>query len=423
MKLKAHKLLAIVGPGILVAATGVGAGDLSTGTIVGSKLGVAVLWAVVLGAAIKFLLSEGLARWQLATGTTLLEGSVTHLGRAVQWIFLAYLLIWSYFVGSALMSACGVTAHAMLPIMSPEADKILYGLLHSAAAVVLVRMGGYRLFSKIMGVCIAVMFVVVVAIAIALQPSWSSIGTGIVWPTIPKFSGDGLVWTVALMGGVGGTLTVLCYGYWIREEGRQGDKALKTCRIDLAVGYAATALFGMAMVVIGSQLDAIEGTGVKLVANVATQLQKQLGGHVGHVAKWAFLVGAWGAVFSSLLGVWQSVPYVFADFWQLRRAPEPGASPRAVNTRCLPYQGYLFAIAIIPAIGLWTSFVTVQKYYAVFGALFMPMLAVALLILNGKTPLVGTRHRNSLLTTLLLWGTIGLFALAFWFKAQKVLFS
>ena len=37
------KLLAIIGPGILVAATGVGAGDLATGALAGSKLGVALL--------------------------------------------------------------------------------------------------------------------------------------------------------------------------------------------------------------------------------------------------------------------------------------------------------------------------------------------------------------------------------------------
>ena len=40
-------LLAMIGPGILVAATGVGAGDLATGALTGSRLGVAVLWAVV----------------------------------------------------------------------------------------------------------------------------------------------------------------------------------------------------------------------------------------------------------------------------------------------------------------------------------------------------------------------------------------
>ena len=56
--------LAVVSPGLLVAATGVGAGDLATAAFTASRLGVAVLWAVVLGAFLKYVVNEGLARWR-----------------------------------------------------------------------------------------------------------------------------------------------------------------------------------------------------------------------------------------------------------------------------------------------------------------------------------------------------------------------
>src|SRR5690606_30533990 len=94
-------LLAIIGPGLLLAATGVGSGDLATASIVGGMLGVGVLWAVLVGAFLKFVVTEGLARWQLASGETLLEGMVRRLGPIVVWLFLPYLLLWSFFVGSA----------------------------------------------------------------------------------------------------------------------------------------------------------------------------------------------------------------------------------------------------------------------------------------------------------------------------------
>ena len=94
MKLK--KLIAI-GPGLLLAATGVGGGDLATGTFVGSLLGTAVLWAVVVGAFMKFVTTEGLARWQLVTGNTFLEGLVDKMGPAVSWVFLPYLLLFFFF--------------------------------------------------------------------------------------------------------------------------------------------------------------------------------------------------------------------------------------------------------------------------------------------------------------------------------------
>ncbi len=55
-----------------------------------------------LGAFLKFVLTEGLARWQLTTGQTLLQGVVQHLGRSAAWLFLVYLVIWSVAVGRAL---------------------------------------------------------------------------------------------------------------------------------------------------------------------------------------------------------------------------------------------------------------------------------------------------------------------------------
>ncbi len=411
------RLLSILGPGILVAATGVGAGDLATGALAGSKLGVAVLWVVVLGAGLKFLLTEGLTRWQLATGTTLLEGCVTHLGRPVQWFFLAYLFLWSFFVGSALMGACGVTAHAICPVFQEAAHaKIFFGVLHSALAVVLVKLGGYRLFEKVMSVCIAVMFVVVVATAVALVPSWTAIATGLVVPKIPQIQSQGIPWTVALMGGVGGTVTVLCYGYWIREEGRHSADDLKVCRLDLATAYVMTALFGIAMVIIGSTIE-ISGRGAGLVVDLAARLTDTL----GPAAKWAFLLGAWGAIFSSLLGVWQSVPYLFADFWGLMRTPRDAGRRHTVDTRSRPYQAYLLAIATIPAAGLWISFQQAQKIYAIVGALFIPMLAVVLLILAGQTRLVGRANRNSPLVSILLIAILAFSMLFLWLRIQATL--
>lgn len=418
--MKLQKLLVIVGPGILVAATGVGAGDLATGAFTGSKLGVAVMWAVVVGAFLKYVLNEGLTRWQLATGQTLLEGCVTHLGRIFQWAFLAYLLVWSYFVASALLSACGAVSHAIFPLISPQADKILYGIIHSAVAVFLVSLGGYKLFEKVMTVCIGIMFLVVVSTAVALHPPLGDVASGLFWPTIPEWNNGGLAWTIALLGGIGGTLTVLCYGYWIREEGREGTEDLKTCRIDLATGYVMTALFGLSMLVIGSQMPPLEGGGSKLLVNLAEGLQEPFG-RFGPTVGWVFLLGAWGAVFSSLLGVWQSIPYLFADFWNLRaQAGNTDSEKLKVDTKSWAYRGFLYTIATVPASGLWlASFEAAQKTYAVVGALIIPALALILLILNNRTSLVGRQYRNRWPTNVILGVALLFFVYAGWVGIQE----
>jgi Mn2+/Fe2+ NRAMP family transporter len=401
----------IVLPGLLVAATGVGAGDLATAAFAGGQLGVAILWAVIVGAALKFVLTEGLARYQLVTGQTLLEGCSHHLGLPFQVLFTIYFFCWSFFVGAALMAACGVTAHALLPWFDdPARAKLWLGLAHSAVGLVLVWVGGYKLFERIMGVCIALMFVTVIVTAVRLLPDAGGVMRGLVWPAIPRFGEEGLGWTIALLGGVGGTLTVLVYGYWIREAGRAGARDITVCRIDLATGYAATALFGLAMVVIGSTV-VVEGSGAGLVVSLGQRLQATL----GPVAGALFLVGAWGAVFSSLLGVWQSVPYVFADF----AAHVRGHAGMPVDTRSRWYRGYLLVLATVPALGLVVDFRTMQQYYAVFGACFMPFLAGVLLYLNGPWGPLPKARQNRLATSVLLVASLGVFLLALVYEARQ----
>ncbi len=375
-------LLAIIAPGILVAATGVGAGDLATASFAGSHLGLAILWAVVLGGVLKMVLTEGLARWQLATDSSFLEGVAKHSHPIVGWLFLPYLLLWSFFVGSALMSACGVTLHAIFPVFNDASEaKIVFGVLCSLIGLGLVLVGGFKLFERIMAVCIALMFSIVLVTAALLWPGTEAVLSGLFSPSIPDADGQGITWTIALIGGVGGTLTMLCYGYWIKEKGRQGVEAIRTCRIDLSVGYAMTILFGIAMVIIGSTVE-IDGKGAGLLVTLADRLEEPL----GPIGRWLFLIGAFGAVFSSLLGVWQAIPYLFADIWRLFLSPNPSSQ---VSERGMPYRSFLIAIAIIPMAGLAISFQEIQKFYAVIGAAFIPLLAMALLVMNGRKKWLG----------------------------------
>lgn len=400
------RFFALVGPGVLIAATGVGAGDLATAAISGSKLGLAVLWAALLGTFFKYVLTEGLARYQLASGETLLQGAMTRLGPVPRVLFGAYLLLWTFFVANSLMSAAGIALHAMLPVFAKASTgQIVFGALQSLVGLALVRWGGFAVFEKVMGVCIGVMFVVVLTTAVMLRPDVPALVRGLFIPSVPAEPVDSLQWTIALMGGIGGTLTVLCYGYWIREKDRHGPSFLSHCRIDLATGYVMTGLFGVAMVVIGTQIQ-VQGKGARLIVELAESLR----GPMGPWGRWAFLLGAWGAIFSSLLGVWQSVPYVFTDYLGLLHTRK-GEAPPEVRTSSRPYKAYLYAIALVPMLGLWMPFSQIQKVYAIFGAAFMPLLALCLLLLNGRL-LPDAKLRSHWTTQALLVGILLFFAWA-----------
>jgi hypothetical protein len=78
------------------------------------------------------------------------------------------------------------------------------------------------------------------------------------------------------------------------------------------------------------------------------------------------------------------------------------------DTRGLPYRAFLVALGLASIAGLFSGFIRIQMVYAVLGALFIPMLALALLVLNGRRGSMGAL-RNGSLARIALLGSLGLF--------------
>ncbi len=380
---KILKFLKIISPGVIIAMAGVGVGDLATASLVGSRLGESVLWAVILGAFMKFFITEGCARWQLTTGTSILEGCMTNLGIWFKVPFIIYFVFWSYFVSAALISACGVAMTAIMPLFG-EHSKLIYGMIHSLIAGVLIWRGGFKLFARIME-CSAVLLFITVIISVSQFDFGAEVFRGMLVPSIDMANTQAVSWIVALIGGVGGTLTVICYCYWIKEVGRNSVDDIKTCRIDLGVGYALTALFGMAMVILGSKVDLDSSKGFNILLNISEVLKVQSGSWASN----CFLIGAWGAVFSSMMGVWQAAPYILTDFVSQGKAEMKDAHKNKY------YKLWLLFIVFVPMLSLFINFSSVQKYYSYFGALVVPFLTSILLILNRKKFVAEYRNKPS----------------------------
>ncbi|MEE8342581.1 MAG: Nramp family divalent metal transporter [Gammaproteobacteria bacterium] len=409
---KNRRLFSRIGPGIVVAATGIGAGDLIAASVAGARYGTVILWAAVLGAVMKFAMNEGLARWQLVTGTTMLEGWIHRLPNIVSGYFLFYLLIWSFVVAGALIAACGLAAHALFPYIPVPA----WGVAHSLAAAVLVIAGRYRLLEPLMKFFVALMLAVILACAVLVAPDWREITFNLLRPTVPQGS---VVFILGVMGGVGGSVTMLSYGYWIREKGWRGKESLSQSRVDLAIAYGLTGVFGIAVMIIsaGVQPDVVIGN--KMVLEVANYM----GTIAGPVGKWCFLIGFWGAVFSSMLGVWQGIPYLFTDFVQTRKAYIQGGTPVDVDTCSRLYRGYLAYLSIPPMVLLlFGKPVWLVVVYAVAGAFFMPFLAGLLLYMNSRKGWLN-EYKNgwgtNTLLTLSLLVFVGLFVIELLTRIQQ----
>ncbi|MGX1796936.1 Nramp family divalent metal transporter [Streptomyces albidoflavus] len=380
-----------IGPGIVVAATGVGAGDLVATLIAGSKFGYTLLWAAVIGCLVKISLAEATGRWHLATGRTIFEGWRS-LGRWTTWYFAVYIVVWGFVYGATAMSSSALPIVALFP---DGPGLKVWAVITGILGLVFVWFNRYAVFEKVMTVMIGVMFVVVVYVAVRVGPSLPKTFAGLV-PALPDGS---LLYTLGIVGGVGGTITMAAYGYWVNAKGWTTTGWMKVMRLDNRVAYVTTGIFVVAMLIIGAELlhstNIVLTSGDKGLVDLGDVLEQRFGSATATL----FLVGFFATSFSSLIGVWHGVSLMFADFVERLRkeavraeAAEAGGAAEVAKgerEKSVPFRAYLLWLTFPPMALLFLD----QPFglvlvYGVLGAFFMPFLAFTLIALlnSRRTP-------------------------------------
>jgi Mn2+/Fe2+ NRAMP family transporter len=363
-----------LGPGLILASAGIGAGDVVVASVTGINFGTTLLWAVALTAALKFVLTEALARWQLATGETITRAWVTRFPRWVSLLFAAYLLFWTFLVGASLSSACGIAGASLFPALSVP----WWGAIHAAFAALLVALNRYSRFQKLIKILVAIMAACVLLCAFLAAPPPLAVLTGLVWPRLPASGGGAAL--LALLGGIGGSVTVICYAYWLRAEGWSGPTKLSVVRSDVRLAYVFTGAFGVALCLIAAGVHAHDAAGPRIALEIAARLRDV----AGPAARWVFLLGFWATVFAAMLGVWQGVPSIYVDLVGAWRQQPPTAENRPA------YLGALAWLAGPPLVLLWFKQpVAIVVAFSIAGAFFMPFLAATLLYLNNRRTWLG----------------------------------
>ncbi|MEU1292405.1 Nramp family divalent metal transporter [Streptomyces sp. NPDC005840] len=375
-----------IGPGIVVAATGVGAGDLVATLIAGSNFGYTLLWAAVVGCLVKISLAEAAGRWHLATGRTLFDGWAS-LGRWTTWFFCVYVVVWGFVYGAAAMSSSALPLQALFPgVMDLKAWAVACGLV----GLVFVWFNKYAVFEKVMTVLVGVMFVVTVYLAIRVTPHLGQALAGLL-PVLPDEK-DSILNTLGLIGGVGGTVTLAAYGYWVNAKGWTDTGWMRVMRLDNRVAYLTTGIFVVAMLFVGAELLHSANVAISNGDKGLIQLGDILAHEYGTATAKFFLIGFFATSFTSLIGVWHGVSLMFADF--VARTREQSAAGGAevasgARERSWPFRAYLLWLTFPPIVLLFQG----QPFrliilYGVLGAAFLPFLALTLLRLlnSARTP-------------------------------------
>lgn len=256
----------------------------------------------------------------------------------------------------------------------------------------LVVLGRYGFFERMMTVLVGVMFITVVGSAIAVLSDAGSLLSGIT----PQMPAGSIVFVLGLLGGVGGSITLAAYGYWLREKGWRSDAWMPMMRLDNGIAYAVTGVFVIAMLIMGAALLLDSGQdigGTEGIVAFSDLIRERLGNGV----RLLFLLGFLAATMTSLLGVWNGVSLLFADYVRVVRDIPDEQADAYVNESSTTFRFYVAWLTFPPMALLFLDQpIVLVLVYATLGAIFMPFLAFTLLWLLNRR--VDEPHRSGWLS-------------------------
>jgi Mn2+/Fe2+ NRAMP family transporter len=171
----------------------------------------------------------------------------------------------------------------------------------------------------------------------------------------------------------------------------------------------------VAMLVVGAEI--LLGQTLTESDKGLLSLADTLAADYGQWARIPFLVGFFSVAFTSVIGVWNGVSLLFADWWRTWRLPKdtPAESDEAYDHKAgmhsTPYRLYLLWLTFPPMLLLFLNKpFQLTIVYGVLGALFMPFLAATLLVLLNSRAMMPAAHRSRWLSNALLILCLALFA-------------
>jgi Mn2+/Fe2+ NRAMP family transporter len=318
-----------LGPGLILAGSIVGSGELIATTTLGAQVGFVVLWLIVLSCMIKVAVQSELGRHIIATGQTTFEAfdAVPGPRWRVSWLVWGslFLLCWSTMSTGGIIGGVGLS----LELLFPQFSGTTWMLIVSAASLILVFVGHYAAIEWTTTLLVALFTFTTLACAVllfwtpyAMTPQEFVDGLRLALPA------NGAVTAFSVFGitGVGAT-ELMMYGYWCLEKGYarstgqyDGSPAwvtrargwIRVMQKDVLLSMVLYTLATMAFYFLGASVLFRQGKvpeGFDMVFTLSEMYTETLG-------PWAFYlfgVGAFAVLYSTYFVTIAGFPRMLAD--------------------------------------------------------------------------------------------------------------
>jgi Mn2+/Fe2+ NRAMP family transporter len=396
--------LAAIGPGIVVAGSVIGSGELVNTPVQAAKFGFVLLWVVLLSCVIKYFLQVEIARHCMVHNRTTIE-ALNHCPgpkfRGTSLIALLYMVgyIATMLTIIGIIGALGGLMHGVWPLaQSVGASTQIWGTLMGALAVAMLWQGWYRHLEMLVMLLVGCFSISVFVGVFLIQGtpfriSWEELQSGLTFSLdVDKYGGAVAYAVISLMGALGVAANELfMYPYWILEKGyarELGDPAspgwadrarrwIHTIWLDAGLSTLLATLVTAAFFLLGATVlyrQQIVPEGLHVVDQISRVYTESYGAW----SKWLFVTGAFCTLFSTLVVIVAASGRMWADLFQSLGFLD-GNNPNAVR-RCHQIVQAVWVGGLVAAFLLMqtTPADLIIAGHFVLGAVMTPLLMFAI---------------------------------------------
>ncbi|WP_028316018.1 NRAMP family divalent metal transporter [Desulfatibacillum aliphaticivorans] len=378
------KNLSMIGPAAILVASSMGPGTVASCIMGGSHLGYKILWMALLSGFLGALVSFIGGKVYMVTGKT---GFQVIRDYSHPW-FAYPLFAWMFFAGCFVITVegklLGHTTALMAPNLGGLNDILIVPLLVLAAAIIFSF--GFRKVVFLCSLMTAGMALLFLINFFFIDFSITEAVKGLA-PTVP-FDKTGLLAFGGIMGGSASGVVAAGYSYLVKNKGWDNVEYIPRMKLDQILFYGILfGIFSVGIYITGAAVLHPQGIEV----NSAIDAAKGLEPLVGAFSKWVFLVGLFGAVFTTLGALATIMCYMLADM--------VGIKPDLNNVK---FKILLFCTIMLGVLGPFLSGLPAMKYMVFAMVIFLlagPAVLLIYLIVGNKKSIMGEHINSPLLNT------------------------
>jgi Mn2+/Fe2+ NRAMP family transporter len=404
-----------IGPGMVLAASIVGSGELIATTTLGAQVGFAALWIILISCAIKPVVQGELGRYTIATGHTGLEGLNRVPGPRLRVNWLVW--VWAVMVLLTMVQVGGMYGGVaqVLHLLVPQIPISGWVAVCMCITIAVLLGGGYSRIEKLALVKVGFFSLLTICAAAVLLRRTGAVTTADLADGLSfGLPAAGLATAIAVFGitGVGATELVQ-YPYWCVEKGyaryvgpHDGTAAwvarargwLRVMHLDILCSLVIYTLATVAFYLLGAGV--LHKSGVVPAQRDTIQVLSRLYTEtLGDWALWLFYAGAVITLYGTIFASTAAHSRLFADAVRVGGgyAREDAAARRWWRNV------FLVVLAVLPPIFYWLFESPVKMVIAggTGQAAMLPLIGIAAIYLRHRH--VPADIQPAAATTVMLW--------------------